>query len=122
MKVAVGAKIAFGFGSIIVLMVVSAAMAYVEVSQIQALQSRVATLRVPTVVASKDVVKDLNQLANKGRQAVLSAEDKKGYADGKRLYLEQAQLVDKDFARMEELAPRWTLQANRDRLAQAKAK
>jgi methyl-accepting chemotaxis protein len=122
MKITLGLKIALGFAAIVILMIFSTAMAYVEVSKIEVLQARVANLRVPTVVASKDIQRDINQLANKGRQAVLAGENPAAFKEANQLYNRQADLVLKDFSRMDDLAVSWTLQANRDRLATAEGK
>ena len=89
MKITLGKKLGVGFGIVIALMIFSTALAYLEASRIQEVQSLNFDVRIPTVIASKDFQRDMNQMANKGRQAVLSAGDKAGYQDGKRLYDEQ---------------------------------
>jgi methyl-accepting chemotaxis protein len=120
MKLTLGKKLGTGFGIILVLMIFSTTLAYLEASRIEAVQDVNFDVRTPTVIACKDFQRDMNQMANKGRQAVLSSGDAAAYKDGKKLYDEQAKLVEKDIARLDDLAPLWN-QADRDRLSALKS-
>jgi methyl-accepting chemotaxis protein len=120
MRFTLGKKLGSGFGIILVLMMFGTTFAYLEASRIEAVQDVNFDVRMPTVIASKDFQRDMNQMANKGRQAVLSGSDPAGYKAGKKLYEEQAKLVEKDIARLDQLAPSWN-QADRDRLSALKS-
>ena len=65
---------------------------------------------------------DLNQAGNKGRQAILAGGDPARREAAKKLADDNWIAIDKDVARLDELAPGWSLQANRDQLAELKNK
>ncbi|MBZ5503054.1 MAG: methyl-accepting chemotaxis protein [Acidobacteriia bacterium] len=120
MRLTVGKKLGFGFGIVLALMVASTTLAYFKVSAIQEMQRMNADVRTPSVIADKDLQKDLNQIGAKSRQAVLGGGDREKFNEAKRLYEDTAAAVAKDLARLDELSVNWTLQANRDRLASVK--
>jgi len=117
MKLKIGAKLGLGFGVILVLMLISSGLAYFRTTQVLSLQSRINTLRVPTIVAAKELQRDLNQSGSKARQAILAANDPQRLQAAKSMFTDQNEAISKDIARLEEFAPRWTLQESRDRLA-----
>jgi len=69
MKFTLGKKLGLGFGIIIVLMMVNAAISYSKLASIGARQEKILGLRTPTVVAERDLQRDLNWAANKGTAA-----------------------------------------------------
>jgi methyl-accepting chemotaxis protein len=77
-------------------------------------------LRMPSIDSARELQRDLSQCENKGRQAILAATDPAQRAATKKLSDDAWTEVDKDIAHLNELAPRWSLQQNRDRLAQIK--
>jgi methyl-accepting chemotaxis protein len=120
MKLTLGKKLGLGFGTILALMVFSAVMSYVKTADIKQTQDAILNQRVPTLDTARKLQRDLNQTASKARQAMLAGTDARRREDGKRLLDSAWDSIDKDIARMDELSPHWTLQANRDRLAQMK--
>ena len=120
MKLTLGKKLGLGFGVILTLMVVSGVLSYVKLTDVKQIQDFAFDLRVPSVEAIRELQRDLNQAGNKGRQAILGGEDPTRREHAKKLADDTWIAVDKDVARLDELAPRWTLQANRDRLAEIK--
>ncbi len=120
MKLKVGAKLGLGFGALLLLIVISTLLAYQKAAEVQVVQERIASMRTPTIIASKELQRELNQTGSKARQAVLSASNKEKFKSAQGLYFEQAELVKKDLAQLDGLAPRWSLQENRDRLARIK--
>src|ERR1019366_5639485 len=120
MKLTLGKKLGLGFGAILALMVLSAVLTYLKASAIKETQDRTMTLRVPTIAALKDLQRDLNQTMSKGRQVVLAGAESARKEAAQKLFDGAWNDVEKDVASLDELAPKWTLQANRNRLAETK--
>ncbi len=120
MKFTLGKKLGLGFGIVILLMMVNTSISYTKLANIRVRQERILSLRTPTVVAGRDLQRDLNWAANKGRQYVLAGAEPERRAEAKALYDGAWNDADKDVAELTELSPRWTAQENRDRLAQIK--
>jgi len=121
MRLTLGKKLGLGFGVILALMLASAVISYIKSADIRQSQDRALEIRVPSLTAAKDFERDLNQVANKARQAILAADGAKR-AEAVQLANAAFGAVDKDVAKLSELAPKWTLQANRDRFADVKQK
>jgi len=122
MKLTLGKKMGLGFGVILALMLLSALLTYMKSSVVQAMQERTTTLRVPSIVALKDLQRHLTDTASKSRQAVLAGGEPDQRESAKKLFDEAWDGVGKDTARLDELALHWSLQANRDRLAEAESR
>ncbi len=120
MKLTLGKKLGLGFGVILALIVVSAVLTFLKASAIKETQTRITSVRVPTISAVKDLQRDLNQSLNKGRQTLLAGNDAARREAGKKLFDAAWDSIGVDVARMEELSPGWTLQVNRDRFAETK--
>jgi methyl-accepting chemotaxis protein len=120
MKLTLGKKLGLGFGVILALMVFSAAMSYVKSSSIKASQDITFEVRYPTLATCKDLQRELNQTQSKGRQIILAGTELARRDAGKKLFDGTWDDIGKDIARLDELAPEWTMQENRDRLAAMK--
>ena len=120
MRLTLGRKLGLGFGVILALMVFSAVLSYLKASDINQVESLILTLRVPTVQASTSLETHLNWAGNKGRQAVLAGGDAARRDAAKGLFDGAWTEIDQDVAQLTELAPRWSEQENRDRLAHIK--
>jgi methyl-accepting chemotaxis protein len=120
MKFTLGKKLGLGFGVVLALMMLSAVLTYEKTSSIKETQDRVVNVRVPTISALKDLQRDLNQTQSKGRQAILAGSESDRRETATKTYAANWDDVGKDVARLDELAPKWTLQENRDRLAEIK--
>jgi methyl-accepting chemotaxis protein len=120
MKLTLGRKLGSGFGAILALMVISAALSYVKSADIKRTQDAILDIRMPSLDAARSLQRDLNQTASKTRQAMLAGTEAKRRDDGKKLLDDAWAAIDKDIARMDTLSSNWTLQANRDRLAEMK--
>ncbi|MGA7398880.1 MAG: methyl-accepting chemotaxis protein [Candidatus Sulfotelmatobacter sp.] len=119
MKLTLGKKMGLGFGVILALMVLSAMLTYVKSSVIQAMQERTTTVRVPLVVALKDLQRHLTDTSSKSRQAVLAGGEPEQREAAKKLFEEAWDAIGRDTAKLNESAPHWSLQVNRDRLSEA---
>jgi methyl-accepting chemotaxis protein len=120
MKLTLGKKLGLGFGVILALMVFSSTMSYLKSTDIRQSQDITFEVRIPGIAAAKELQRDLNQSQSKGRQVVLAGTQTDRKDAAKKLFDENWGEIDKDIARMDELAPAWTLQANRDRLEEIK--
>jgi methyl-accepting chemotaxis protein len=120
MKLTLGQKLGLGFGMILALMVFTSTMGYLKTSAIKQTQDRMLDIRVPSIEAAQCLQRDLNQTQSKGRQAILaSGEPAKGEA-AKTLFDDAWGAVSDDIAAMDEVAPKWTLQEERDWLNEIK--
>jgi methyl-accepting chemotaxis protein len=84
------------------------------------IQDRTTAVRMPTIKALTDLQRDLNQAQSKGRQAVLAGNESERWEAANKIFDSDWEEIGKDVARLDELSPKWSLQANRDRLADVK--
>jgi methyl-accepting chemotaxis protein len=120
MNLTLGKKLGLGFGVILALMVVSAALTYSKARAIKETEEIITGVGLPTIGACKDLQRDLNQTQSKGRQAILAGGDTGRWAAAKKSFDSAWDDIAKDVATLDELSPRWSLRANRDRLADNK--
>jgi methyl-accepting chemotaxis protein len=120
MKLTLGKKLGLGFAVILALMVVSAALTYSKARAIKETEEIITGVGLPTIGACKDLQRDLNQTQSKGRQAILAGGDTGRWAAAKKSFDSAWDDIAKDVATLDELSPRWSLRANRDRLADNK--
>jgi hypothetical protein len=114
LKLTPGKKLGLGFGCILGLMVLSAAIVRMKANAIKEAQEHEVTVRVPTIASLRDLQRDLNQTLSKGREAILAgaAPDKREAA--KKTFDEAWGEADKDVAALDALAPHWMLQSNHE--------
>jgi len=120
MKHTLGKKLGLGFGVILALTVLSAMLAYVKASAMKEIQDCATAVRMPTIKALTDLQRDLNQAQSKGRQAVLAGNESDRWEAGNKQFDTAWEEIGKDVARLDGLSPKWSLQANRDQLAEVK--
>ena len=80
-------------------------------------EARALTVRVPTIIACKNLQRDLNQTQNKGRQVILAGSQAARKQDGQALFDKSWGDVENDLAQLDQLAPQWIQDENRDQLA-----
>jgi methyl-accepting chemotaxis protein len=120
LKLTLGRKLGLGFGCILGLMVLSAALVRIKANAIKEAEDHAVTVRVPTIASLKDLQRDLNQTQSKGREAILAGASPNQREAAKRTFDKNWNDVDKDVAKLDALAPQWSLQINRDRLTELK--
>jgi methyl-accepting chemotaxis protein len=120
MQFTLGRKLGLGFGVILALMVLSALLTHIKATAIRETQIRATTIRLPSVTDLKDLQRDLNQVQSKGRQVILAGAQTERRQAAQKLFEGNWDEIDKDIAALDELAPKWLLQANRDRLLEIK--
>jgi len=116
MRFTLGKKLGLGFGVILALMVFSSTMSYLKSADIRQSQDLTFELRVPSLEATLKLQSDLNQAQSKGQQSVLAGAEPARREAAKKLFDDNWSEIEKDAAGMAELAPKWVLQVNRDRL------
>jgi len=119
MKLTPGKKLGLGFGVILALMAFSATMTYLKSGDIKQNENRALDTRFPTLVTAEKLQRDMNGTQNKGREVILATEPVRKEA-AKQLFEAAWGAVEKDMGEFDELAPKWTHQANRDHLAEVK--
>ena len=120
MKLTLGKKLGLGFGAVLALMVLSSTMTYVKSSDIKQSQDKALDVRFPSLKAAVKLLGDVNQSQSKGRQVILAGAQTDRREAARKIFDANWGTIDKDVAEMEELAPHWSLQANRDRLGEIK--
>ena len=121
MKLNIAKKLGLGFGTLLGLMVISSGLAFLKSRAIRANETKMIDVRFPTIAGILGVQRDLNQTQSKGRQAVLAGTDQQRREAAQKLFDSAWDDVTRDFAQLDKLAPMWTLQENRDRLARAES-
>ena len=120
MKLTVGKKLGLAFGTLLGLMVISSGLAYLKSREIRASEASMTNVRVPTQTAIYELQVDLNQTMSKGRQATLAGTEQARREAARKLFDSAWLDVKKAADTLDELGPKWVLQANRDRWAHAK--
>ena len=120
MRVTLGTKLGLGFGVTLALMVFASTISYLKSASIRQSQDATFELRFPSFEAALKLERDLNQTQNKGRQTTFAGAEPARRQEAVNLFEGAWGEVEKDVAEMDELAPKWNLQANRDRLGDLK--
>ena len=116
MRLTLGKKLGLGFGVIVALTVFSSTMNYLKSASIKQGEDAILDLHFPSLEASRRLQRDLNQTQSKGREFILAGAEPGRREAAKKLFDESWGEIEKDTATMDELSPRWILQADRDRL------
>ncbi|MFZ0198697.1 MAG: methyl-accepting chemotaxis protein, partial [Candidatus Sulfotelmatobacter sp.] len=120
MKLTLGKKLGLGFGVILALMVFSATIVYLKAGKITRSQEAAFGVRIPSLKAAIKLQRDLNQTQVKGRQAILAGSQPARLADTKKLFDGTWRDIEKDIAGLNELAPKWSNEEDRNRLNEIK--
>jgi len=120
MRLSITRKIGFGFGAILLLMVANSLVVFERVAIMSNVRNRIITLRNPSMLGEKSLESDLNLAQKRTGDSILSASERSGRERARELLDEPWRKVDVDLAALDQLAPRWNLQENRDRLVMIK--
>jgi methyl-accepting chemotaxis protein len=120
MKLTVGSKLGLSFGVILALVLLNAVVTYVKAVAIKESQDRTLGLSFPTVEAITGLQRDLNQTESKSRQTVLAGGQAARREAAGKLFDDAWSDVETDVARLDELAPKLSVQLGRDRLTTIK--
>jgi len=119
MKLGIGKKLGLAFATLLALMTISSGLAYLRSRDIREI-GVVADRRAATEKALTELQRDLNQTQSKGRQAVLAGTEQLRRDAARKAFNSAWDDAKKDVAQVDELAPKWSVQENRDRWARAK--
>ena len=120
MRLTLGKKIGIGFATVLGLSALGTVATFQSLGAMRETESRALTVRVPTIVACKDLQRDLNQTQNKGRQVILAGSQAARKQEAQALFDTSWADVGKDLAQLDQLAPQWIQEENRDQLAEIK--
>jgi methyl-accepting chemotaxis protein len=119
MRVTLGKKLGLGFSTVLLLMIVSAALSYHESANITEIQDKILSFRVPLIQRARSLVDDLDYSSNKTRHTILAGTDGRRKADAQKQFEDAWARIDKSVARLDELAPRMVPE-NQNRFAEIK--
>jgi len=116
MKLTLGNKLGLGFGLILGLLVFSSAMTYLKSMKTSQSEASAFEVRFPSLKTAIKLQRDLNYTQVKGRQAILAGSQQGRREEAKKAFDGAWRSVGEDVAELDKLAPRWTLQEDRERL------
>jgi CHASE3 domain sensor protein len=122
MKLTLGKELGLGFGTILLLMVISAGMSYIKPADIREAQQNILEVRAPTVEACKDLQSQLQEAASDARQGILAGENPGRRTVAAASFAVAWESIEKDSGALQELSSRWSSQENRDRRVKIKAR
>ena len=108
MKLTVGKKLGLGFGGILALMLMSAALNHVMSAGIRQKEDATVDVRFPAVETARALQRDLNYTQVKGRQAILAGTDRQRWNEAETAFRGAWSSVGKDVAVLDGLSARWT--------------
>jgi methyl-accepting chemotaxis protein len=114
MKFTIAKKLGLGFGVLLALMMLSSGLAYMKLREIQANETELTDLRVPSRELSAELQAGLNQVQDDGRLVILAGTQQARKDIGQKKFESDWKENDKDAAALDELSAKWTLQTNRD--------
>jgi methyl-accepting chemotaxis protein len=115
-----GKKLGLSFGMILALAVVGSAVGYVKLAAVMENLDATFDLRFPSTLAAKDLQRDMNMTSVKARQAILAGSEPERREVAVKAWNKTWDAIERDVAVLDELAPKWVVQANRDRLVEIK--
>ncbi len=120
MRLTLGKKLGGGFGVILALMSFSSTMTYLKSVDTGQTQEGALGIRSPSLETARRLQRDLNQTQNTGRQAILAGAKPARREDARVAWKGAWDEIEKDTEGMDELAPQWAAQANRDQWDEVK--
>jgi len=116
-RLTVGKKLGLSFGIILAFMVGSTIVSYEQSEKVKQTEDLVLQVRVPTLTASRELQRDMNQAASKARQAVLAGDSPSRREKAQKLLDAAWSDIDNDLARLDKLSTRWKTPENLECLA-----
>jgi methyl-accepting chemotaxis protein len=119
MKFTVGRKLGLGFATVLALLLINSGLVYMRSLDIREIGVNV-DRRASSIMTITALQRDLNQTMSKGRQATLAGTEQARRDAARKLFDSSWDDCKKDVAQLDEFAPAWSLQENRDRWEKAK--
>ena len=120
MRLKLGMKLGVGFGVILALMILSAALSYWKSEEITSIEATILKTDVPSIQASRRLQDNIDYAGAKTRQAILAGSEPARYQDAQTRFDDAWRRIDSATASLDKLAPQWSKQENRDLLVKIK--
>ncbi len=120
MRLTLGKKLCFSFAVVLGLAVTGSTISYFKLSDLVSDLDGMLESHFPSIEAAKDLQRDINMTSVKARQAILAGSEPDRREVALKLWSKTWENVERDIVQVDQLAPRRTLQENRDRLAKIK--
>src|ERR1700730_11860249 len=120
MKLTLGKKLLLGFGTIQVLMIISSGLSYRKSSEIKQIEHFILLNRVPSIEAISQLKDDLDFSGSKSRQTILAGTEPPRKEEAQKRFNGAWDRIEKSNGKLNDLASKWIIQENKDRLAQIK--
>jgi methyl-accepting chemotaxis protein len=122
MKLKIRGKLLAGFAIVLALMIASAVMSYFRIATIREKAASITEVRLPTIEHLRTLQDRLDYTAAKARQTILAGTDPVRRGKAQKAFEDGWEGVNGEMEILEQYAPYWTLQVNRDKLAAIKEK
>ena len=116
MKLSLGRKLGIGFAIVSLLTVSSAVITYFKISTMDAVSTKITTLRIPVLVTAKDYEDASDQGMNKVREYILMADDAEYATRSRAAFDNQEKKMDADLQKLKEFSPRFSIRKAEIRL------
>jgi methyl-accepting chemotaxis protein len=120
MRLTLGKKIGIGFATVLGLSALGTVATFQSLGAMRETETRALHVRVPTIIACKDLQQDLNQTQSKGRQVILAGSQAARKKEAQGIFEKNWGAIENDLARLDQLAPQWVQEDNRTLLAEIK--
>jgi methyl-accepting chemotaxis protein len=120
MKLKIRGKLLAGFAILLVLMVTSTGLSYLRLATIREKAGIITEIRLPTIEHLRFLQDRLDYAAAKTRQTILAGTEPERRAKAQKAFDDSWDAVNGEMEILEQYAPYWTLQRNRDKLASIK--
>jgi methyl-accepting chemotaxis protein len=120
MKFTLGKKLCLGFGIVLFFVILSCVMAFVKANKISRIEEATFGVSIPSMKTAIRLQGDLNQTQVKGLQAIVAGSQPKRLAEARAIFEDTWKNVAKDLMVIDELAPAWEEEENRERLKELK--
>ncbi len=120
MRFTLGKKLSLSFGVILALAVLGSVVSYIRLSSLTQSIDVTFESRFPSSEAARTLQRDMNMTSVKARQAILAGTQPERRDIATKAWNRTWETVKKDLVTLDELAPRWAVQENRDRLLEIK--
>lgn len=121
MRFTIGKKLGFGFGVLILLMIVSSAITYSKLKEVDEVQTRVVDQRFPTVLAGDQLLNGLNHSLAALRGYIILGSDPEKAEFFKNDRAAAWKDITEALESLHRFSKNWTVKTNLDRLEQLKA-
>jgi methyl-accepting chemotaxis protein len=120
MKLTLGKKLLLGFGTILVLMIISSGLSYRKSLEIKEIEHFILLNRVPSIEAISQLKDDLDFSGSKSRQTILAGSEPPRKEEAQKRFNGAWERIDKSLAKLIDLSAKWTIQENKDQLTKIK--